>query len=106
MKDSHPKYVYNLNLIKERMNDFKKLDRVTRVNYALKANNHPEVVQTLSDAGSCFDCVSINEVEYLQKQLPGFSVDRVVFTPNFAPIEEYKKALELGCYVTLDNIFF
>ena len=48
------------------------------------------MVQTLSDAGSCFDCVSINEVEYLQKQLPGFSVDRVV-SPNFAPIEEYKK---------------
>ena len=36
---------------------------------------------------------------------PGFSPDRILFTPNFAPRAEYERALALGVHVTIDNLF-
>ena len=49
--------------------------------------------------------MSIEEVSYLKKLFPELSPKRVVFTPNFAPIKEYKEALEFSCTVTLDNLY-
>ena len=36
--------------------------------------------------------------------VPEVSADRILFTPNFAPREEYEWALEEGLQVTLDNL--
>lgn len=42
-----------------------------RVLYAVKANDHPEVLRILSDAGvSSFDCASVPEIELVRKVCP------------------------------------
>lgn len=105
MEQNESLYVYKKDLVAERFSALKNLEAVNRVSYAMKANHHPKLLQLLYEKGCSFDCVSLEEVFYLQKLFPEIAIQRVVFTPNFAPIQEYKKALELGCFVTLDNLY-
>jgi diaminopimelate decarboxylase/aspartate kinase len=55
--------------------------------------------------GVDFECVSPGEVTWLEEVIPGLDHGRILFTPNFAPREEYAWALERGLQVTLDNLF-
>ena len=52
-----------------------------------------------------FECVSLQEVTFVLKLFPEIDKQRILFTPNFAPREEYKQALELGVLLTLDNLY-
>ncbi len=70
----------------------------------MKANAHPEILHRLVSAGCGLECVSIGEVERALV-VPGIEPRRVLFTPNFAPRGEYRRALELGVVVTIDNLF-
>jgi bifunctional diaminopimelate decarboxylase / aspartate kinase len=59
--------------------------RSGRVMYALKANDHSEVVRTLLASGvRGLECVSLGEVRFALEQSPAL----VQYTPNFAPQEE------------------
>jgi diaminopimelate decarboxylase/aspartate kinase len=49
--------------------------------------------------------VSPGEIARVLEVLPEIDRKRVLFTPNFAPRNEYEHALELGVWVTLDNLF-
>lgn len=44
------------------------------------------------------------ELKHIFSLFPNIEKTRVLFTPNFAPKEEYIYALHLGVYVTVDNI--
>jgi diaminopimelate decarboxylase/aspartate kinase len=48
--------------------------------------------------------VSPGELEHVRGLFPALPAERLLFTPNFAPIEEYALALSMGVTVTLDNL--
>src|SRR5690606_26325062 len=46
---------------------------------------------------------SLGEVGHVFDSVRGFDPARVLFTPSFAPIDEYAQAFERGVTVTVDN---
>ena len=80
------------------------LDAVDRVFYSLKANCHPGVLRVFHDAGLGFECVSAAELDHVLALFPGLDGSRLLFTPNFAPREEYRRGFEAGARVTVDNV--
>lgn len=97
-------YAYDLATVRTRAADLTGLRAITRVLYALKANPHPAILQALAAAGLGFECVSRAEIERVRETVPGIALDRLLFTPNFAPRSEYRWALEQGLRVTVDNL--
>ena len=51
----------------------------------MKANNHRNIINKISDNGIGFECVSINEIEYLRNNLQLNNC--IMFTPNFCNIK-------------------
>ncbi len=100
-----PLYVYDRATIGASIDKLKKLEAVDRLFYSIKANAHPEVLRTVHDAGLGFECVSANEVKHVLAHFPAIDPQRILFTPNFVPQDEYRYALNKGAYVTLDNLF-
>lgn len=96
-------YVYDLNTVRAAAGRLTGLNNVNRVLYAMKANNHPDVLRALHGAGVGFDCVSVAEIEHLMGVVPNIAMSDILFTPNFARREEYERAFEMGVRVTVDN---
>ena len=97
-------YVYNRDSVREAARSLLDLGNVDRVLYAVKANFNADLLRTLDAEGVDFECVSPGEVEWLEETLPDLDQRRILFTPNFAPREEYAWALDKGLQVTLDNL--
>lgn len=97
-------YIYNLPTVRESCQQLKKLEAVDHILYSMKANSHPEILRTVADSGLGIECVSLAEAHHALKQVPGLQPESLLFTPNFAPREEYRAALELGIQLTVDNI--
>jgi diaminopimelate decarboxylase/aspartate kinase len=100
-----PCYVYHTPMIAEKADDLLSLQAIDQVFYAVKANPHPAVLQTLHDKGVHFECVSIQELEHVRRLFPKISPKRILFTPNFAARTEYEFALSIGCYITIDSLY-
>jgi len=101
----HPAaYVYHLPTVRERARRLAGLRSIDRVLYALKANTAPAVLAGLRAAGLGFDCVSRAEVEHLHALFPDLAAGEILFTPNFAPRDEYQAVLDRGHPVTIDNL--
>jgi diaminopimelate decarboxylase/aspartate kinase len=98
-------YVYDLDTIRSAARRMRALRSVSRVLYAVKANFNADVIRTLADAGIDFDCVSPGEVRRLREVLGDDAEGRILFTPNFAPRDEYEWGLREGLRVTLDNLY-
>lgn len=98
-------YVYDGNSIDAAARSVLNLESVDRVLYAVKANFNPVVLNLLASAGVDFDCVSPGEVRHLLKVVPGLDRARILYTPNFAPREEYAWALAEGLQLTLDSLY-
>jgi diaminopimelate decarboxylase/aspartate kinase len=102
--EQSPRYVYSLDHVRAQARALSDLPAVDRWHYALKANPHPEVLRALDAEGFAFECVSLAEVEAVRKAAPRAAAERILFTPNFAPREEYAAALDAGTRVTLDAL--
>ena len=98
-----PCYVYHLETILQQISTLKTLTAVDRFFYAMKANSHPEVLSLISQQGVGLETVSPDEIRRCLSLTPALSPDTLLFTPNFAPIEEYRHALEQGIATTIDN---
>jgi len=98
-------FVYDRDTIRAAARSLRGLGSVSRVLYAMKANNHPEVLRVLHEEGLGFECVSRAEVEHLLKVVPTLERERILFTPNFADRSEYEWALAHGVHVTVDNSY-
>ncbi len=98
-------YVYHLAGVAQQANKIKSLRQVDRAFYAIKANNHPQVLQTIEAQGLGFECVSPNELKLVLALFPQIDKQRIIFSPNFAPIADYQFALDLGVHVNIDNLF-
>ena len=70
--------------------------------FAVKATPNPFLMQILSEEGCGFDCSSMTELQL--SGAVGASGDRIMFSSNDTPPEEYRKAGELGAIINLDDI--
>ncbi|MDQ2070180.1 bifunctional aspartate kinase/diaminopimelate decarboxylase [Natronospira bacteriovora] len=102
--ESGPAFVYHLPSVQLAIDELAGLKAVDRVLYAVKANPHPRILEQVDAAGFGFECVSPGEVRQVLEHRPGIDPERILFTPNFAPREEYVFGLEAGVRVTLDNL--
>jgi diaminopimelate decarboxylase/aspartate kinase len=96
-------YVYDLDSARAAARRLASLKSVSRLLYALKANDQPDLLRALAQEGMAFECVSLAEVHHVLGCVPASQPPDILFTPNFAPRAEYEAALELGVQVTVDN---
>ncbi len=97
-------FVYHLGSIRNSAQTLLGMGSVSRILYAMKANDHPDVLRALHGEGTGFDCVSVAEIHHLLAAVPELEAWEILFTPNFAGRDEYREAIELGVQVTIDNV--
>jgi bifunctional diaminopimelate decarboxylase / aspartate kinase len=98
-------YVYDRESIEKAIAALRGLKSVDAVFYAMKANSNREILELVDAGGLNFECVSPGEIARVLEVVPSIDRKRILFTPNFAPRNEYEQALEQGVWVTLDNLF-
>lgn len=70
--------------------------------FAVKALPNPAILQIMQEEGFGADCSSLPELLLAEKV--GLTGEKLMLTSNETPIEEYRKALELGAILNLDDI--
>lgn len=100
-----PLYVYDQETLAHQVTQLKNLKSINKIFYAIKANNHKQILQQFFDEGLGFECVSIEEINYILSLFPNIDKARIIFTPNFAPKTEYAQALNLSIQITIDNLY-
>lgn len=98
-------FVYDLETIRDRARRVRAIRGIDQVFYAMKANSHEGILAVIEEEGLGFECVSLPEVHAVLDRFPDIERKRVLFTPNFAPKEEYLAALELDVWLTLDSLY-
>ena len=78
---------------------------VKRWAYAMKANWHPQLLRRIYAAGLTLECVSRGELDHAFDSVPRILPERVLFTPNFAPREDYAWALTTRATISLDSLY-
>ena len=101
---SLPTYIYHLPTIEAKCRQLLGIKAIHQIHYAIKANHHPAIIQLLESFGMGFDCVSYGEIDYLKQHLRDFNPQKILFTPNFAPVSEYEQAFRDRILVTVDNL--
>jgi diaminopimelate decarboxylase/aspartate kinase len=99
-----PVYAYDAGTLRQQAEALRSLDAVDRVFYSVKANCHPDVLRVFHEEGLGFECVSAAELDHVRALFPDLEGSRLLFTPNFAPREEYVHGFETGAWVTVDNL--
>ena len=69
--------------------------------FAVKANPNPHLVAMLKQEGVGADCSSLAEL--VIAEAVGFRGEEIMFTSNNTPASEYRKAVELGALLNLDD---
>lgn len=69
--------------------------------FAVKATPNPYIMRVLQEEGVGADCSSLPELLLCEKV--GISGEDIIFSSNDTPYEEFKKALDLGAVVNLDD---
>ena len=70
--------------------------------FAVKALPNPYILEILREEGMGADCSSLAELLLCQAaQIPG---EKIVFTSNDTPANEFQKAFELGALINLDDL--
>lgn len=91
-----PTYIYDLKLIRARVEEFKKALPPVRIHYAMKANAHIKILKALKEAGLHVDVVSAGEIKHALAS--GFEPSDVIFSGVGKTKQEIRYALELGIY--------
>jgi diaminopimelate decarboxylase/aspartate kinase len=99
-----PRYVYDPHAVQVAIEELRGLKHVDRLLYAMKANPHPGLLQVMHAAGLGFETVSPGELARVSELFPGLPPEQILFTPNFAPRQEYAEGLQRGVQLTLDNL--
>lgn len=101
--EATPRYVYHLPTVRHQARELKTLGAVDRLHYAVKANTHPAILRALVKEGFGFECVSPGELKAVMAVVPETSP--LLFTPNFAPHQDYAWALTTRATVSLDSLY-
>jgi bifunctional diaminopimelate decarboxylase / aspartate kinase len=105
LKDKNSAYVYDLATVRAAARGVRGMKSVSRAHYAMKANPHPDILRVLHEEGISPECVSPGEVQRVLATLPGIDRSHILYTPNFAPRDEYVWGFEQGVRVTVDNTY-
>ncbi|MDD5147496.1 MAG: diaminopimelate decarboxylase [Candidatus Daviesbacteria bacterium] len=70
--------------------------------FAVKALPNPYILKILKEEGMGADCSSLPELILADKT--GIKGENIMFTSNNTPAVEFKKAMELGAIINLDDI--
>lgn len=100
-----PFHIYDEKGIKEYARKFNKAfewNEGYREYYAIKAAPNPYLMKIMQQEGFGIDCSSLAELEIAERL--GMKGDDIMFTSNDTPDYEYKKAMELGAIINLDDI--
>ena len=100
-----PFHIYDEKGIKEYARKFNKAfewNEGYREYYAIKAAPNPYLMKIMQQEGFGIDCSSLAELEIAERL--GMKGDDIMFTSNDTPDYEYKKAIELGAIINLDDI--
>ncbi len=101
---STPCYVYDLATLHETITSMEALQSADRSFYAMKACWNPQVLRLFYERGIGFECVSPGELRYVWNLFPDIDPDRILFTPNFVPREEFVLGYEMAGHVTVGNV--
>ena len=100
-----PFYLYDEKAIRDNMADFTKAFSVFpkfTEHFAVKAMPNPYMLKVLADCGCGGDCSSLPEL--MLCQMSGITGERVIFTSNETPAEEFQLAYKQGNIINLDDI--
>lgn len=70
--------------------------------FAVKAAPNPFIMKLLKELGIGADCSSLPEL--LLSEQSGITGEQIMFTSNDTPLDEFRKAKELGAVINLDDI--
>lgn len=104
-RNNSPAYVYSRKCLEKQAVGLKAVDAIDTIYYSVKANSNADILKLFYSLDLGFECVSLEELEYLLKLFPQIDRARISFTPNFAKREEYEKALAIGVNVTVDSVY-
>jgi diaminopimelate decarboxylase/aspartate kinase len=102
---SSPCYVYDNDQLVAAARQLTSCDVLDRIFFAMKANPNKKVLEVFYKEGLGFECVSVGEINLILSLFPDIDRKRILFTPNFAPKDEYQYAFEQGLYVTVDGVY-
>ena len=100
-----PFYLYDEKTIRDNMSDFTKAFSIFpkfTEHFAVKAMPNPYMLKVLADCGCGGDCSSLPEL--MLCQMSGITGERVIFTSNETPAEEFQLAYKQGNIINLDDI--
>ena len=100
-----PFHVYDAKAIRENAKRLKKAfswNKGFREYFAVKAAPNPHLMKLLKEFDFGSDCSSMAELVLAEKV--GNVGDKIMFTSNDTPAEEFRKAWELGAIINLDDI--
>lgn len=100
-----PFYIYDEKAIRDNMRYFKNAFSIFpefREYFAVKALPNPYILKILESEGCGADCSSLPELILSEKS--GIGGERVMFTSNDTPAEEFVYAYERGNIINLDDI--
>lgn len=70
--------------------------------FAVKATPNPQLLKILKEEGCGVDCSSLTEL--MMSDRCGFAGDKIMFSSNDTPAEEFALAAKLGATINLDDI--
>ena len=70
--------------------------------FAVKATPNPFLLNILHEEGCGCDCSSMTEL--MLSEACGITGEEIMFSSNDTPVEEYRKAADLGAIINLDDI--
>ncbi len=100
-----PFYVYDESAIRKTVSDVQKAFSWNKgfcECFAVKATPTPAIIRLLASMGCGTDCASISELAI--SKASGLSGRRIVLTSNETSDETYRRAVELGVIINLDDI--
>jgi diaminopimelate decarboxylase len=100
-----PFYLYDEAAIRANARRVKKafsLFPAFKEHFAVKALPTPAILKILADEGFGADCASLPEL--LLADMAGITGEDLMFSSNETPAAEYRKALELGAVINLDDV--
>ena len=100
-----PFYLYDEKAIRQNMREFTKafsIFPIFREHFAVKACPNPYILKILESEGCGADCSSMPEL--MLSEISGIKGEKVIFTSNETPAEEYLLAYKQGNIINLDDI--
>lgn len=96
-----PTYATDAETVRRRYRELGEAFPDARIQYAMKANSNPGILELLRRMGACVDAVSLGEVVAAERA--GFDASQIMYTGVNPPIGELEAVVERGVTVNADS---